>query len=87
MITPAQVRMARAALGWGVRELAKRAGLSPNTVSRFENGSGAMVDTLNQIQLALEKGGIVFISPDAGGGPGVRFKKKPRAEKQNQRSN
>ena len=28
-----QIRMARAALGWGVRDLAKRAGLSANTVA------------------------------------------------------
>ena len=36
MLTPIQIRMARAALGWGVRDLAKKAGLAPNTVSRFE---------------------------------------------------
>jgi DNA-binding XRE family transcriptional regulator len=39
-ITPSQIRMARAALSWSVRELAKRAGVAANTVSRFENGSG-----------------------------------------------
>ena len=39
MITPAQVRMARAALGWGVRELSEKAGVATNTVSRFETAS------------------------------------------------
>ena len=33
-----QLRMARAAAGWGVRELAKKAGVTANTVTRIENG-------------------------------------------------
>jgi transcriptional regulator with XRE-family HTH domain len=33
-----QLRMARAALRWGVRELAERAGVTANTVTRIENG-------------------------------------------------
>lgn len=74
MITDAQVRMARAALGWGVRDLAERAGIAANTVSRFENGSGAMVDTLMRIQETLEDAGIIFIAADASAGPGVRLK-------------
>jgi transcriptional regulator with XRE-family HTH domain len=79
MITRTQVRMARVALGWGVRELAARARLAPNTVSRFENGSGARVDTLAQIQGALEKEGVIFVPADDSGGPGVRLKRaRPR---------
>jgi transcriptional regulator with XRE-family HTH domain len=77
MILPMQVRMARAALGWGVRELGMKAGIAANTVSRFENGGGAMVETLSQIQSALEKAGIVFISADQQGGPGVRLRDVP----------
>jgi transcriptional regulator with XRE-family HTH domain len=75
MITRTQVRMARVALGWGVRELAARAGLAPNPVSRFENASGARVDTHAQLQEALEKEGVVFVPADDGGGPGVRLKR------------
>ena len=74
MLTPVQIRMARAALGWGVRELAKKAGLAPNTVSRFENGGGARVYTLAQIQKALESEGVIFIPADSVGGPGVRVR-------------
>ena len=85
MISPLQVRMARAALGWGVRELAMKAGISANTVSRFETGGGAMVDTLIQIQTALEKAGIVFISADEHGGPGVRLRDVPPPSKGKQR--
>ena len=66
--------MARAALGWGVRELAKRAGVAANTVSRFENGSSAMVDTLARMQDALERAGIEFIAADDLGGPGIRLR-------------
>ena len=79
MITSLQVRMARAALGWGVRDLADKAELAPNTVSRFENGAGARVDTLIHIQEALEKGGVIFVPADDRGGPGVRLRKPERA--------
>ena len=78
MITRLQVRMARAALGWGVRDLANKAGVSPNTVSRFENGAGARVDTLGQIQDVLERAGIIFVPADETGGPGVRLSEPKR---------
>jgi transcriptional regulator with XRE-family HTH domain len=79
MITRVQIRMARAALGWGVRDLANKAGVSPNTVSRFENGAGARVDTLGQIQYVLERAGIMFIPADEAGGAGVRLRPPTRA--------
>ena len=66
--------MARAALGWGVREVAARAGVSGNTVSRYENGADALGETLLKIQRVLEQGGIIFIDEN-GGGPGVRLRK------------
>ncbi len=75
MITRDQVRMARAALGWGVRELAAKAGVSANTVSRYENGADALGGTLLKIQRVLEQGGIILIDEN-GGGPGVRLKKR-----------
>jgi transcriptional regulator with XRE-family HTH domain len=78
MITRVQIRMARAALGWGVRELAERAGLSPNTVSRFENGAATRVDTLGQMQDVLESAGIFFVPADENGGPGVRLREPRR---------
>ena len=67
--------MARAALGWGVRELAGKAGVSANTVSRYENGADALGGTLLKIQRVLEQGGIILIDEN-GGGPGVRLKKR-----------
>ncbi len=77
MIDPVQVRMARAALGWGVRDLAVYAGVTANTVSRFENGADALGNTLRKIQRALEDAGIEFIDEN-GGGPGVRLKHRAR---------
>ena len=73
MITRVQIRMARAALGWGVRDLASKAGLAANTVSRYENGADAYGETLTKVQRALEQEGIIFIDQN-GGGPGVRLK-------------
>ncbi len=74
MISRVQVRMARAALGWSVRDLASRAGLAANTVSRFENGSDAYGETLTKIQRAFEQAGIILIDQIDDAGPGVRLK-------------
>ena len=74
MITREQLRMARAALNWGVRDLADQSGLSANTISRFENGSDAYGETLLRLRRTLEGAGIIFIDEN-GEGPGVRLKK------------
>ena len=73
-MTPVQMRMARAAVGWGVRELAERAGVTANTVTRIENGSDAKQSTIAALRAALESAGIEFI-PENGGGAGVRLRK------------
>jgi transcriptional regulator with XRE-family HTH domain len=72
---PIQLRMARAAVGWGVRELAERAGVTANTVTRIENGSDARQSTMNSLRQALEAAGVEFIDEN-GGGPGVRLRKR-----------
>jgi len=78
MMTRLQLRMARAALGWGVRDLAHKAGVSPNTVSRFENGAGTRVDTVVHLQEVLERAGVIFVAGDEVAGPGVRVKRQNR---------
>lgn len=75
MITKEQIKMARAALGWGVRELAVKAHVTANTVSRFENGADAMGTTIQAIEVALTDAGITFIPEDDSGGAGVRLNK------------
>ena len=63
--------MARAALQWGVRDLAKKAGISANAVARFENGHHTPNPaTLKVIRLAFEEAGIEFTNGEA---PGVRL--------------
>ncbi len=75
MITGDQIRMARAALKLGVRDLAQLAEVAPMTISRLENGhSGGLADTLRKVQTALENAGVIFV-PENGEGAGVRFKK------------
>jgi len=74
-ITPLQIKLARTAVGLGVRELAERAGIAPSTVQRFESGKGDMHSrTLDRVQTVLEEAGVLFIPADVGGGPGIRLK-------------
>ncbi|WP_446719484.1 helix-turn-helix domain-containing protein [Inquilinus sp. OTU3971] len=73
-MTPEQCRMARAALNLGVREVAKLASVSTNTITRLERGEQLKGSTVQAIRAALEEAGIEFI-PDNGSGPGVRLKK------------
>jgi transcriptional regulator with XRE-family HTH domain len=73
MITSEQIRMARAALRLGVRDLAKLADLSPMTITRLENGrSGGYAETIRKVQAALEAEGIEFTNGDA---PGVKLRR------------
>ena len=73
MLDGVQVRMGRAAVGWSVRELARIAGVTPNTISRIENGGDALASTLERLQTALENAGVIFIDADDEG-PGVRLR-------------
>ena len=66
--------MARAATGLGVRDLAKLAGVSPDTVARVERGEDLRTATVEAIRRALEAAGVEFI-PENGGGAGVRLKR------------
>jgi transcriptional regulator with XRE-family HTH domain len=63
-ISPLQLKMARAALKWGVRTLAEKAGISPDTVTRAEQGDDVTVKTWGAIQRAFEEDGIEFL-PEA----------------------
>lgn len=65
--------MARAALGWGIRDLAREAEIAVSTVSRFEAGENINLSSLTAMKAALEAGGVMFI-PENGGGPGVRLR-------------
>jgi transcriptional regulator with XRE-family HTH domain len=84
---PVQCRMARAALGLGVRELAIAAKVAIDTVVRFERGEELKARTVEALQRALENAGVEFTNGDQ---PGVRLskveamrsKERPRPPKQ-----
>ena len=82
MISSAQMRAARALLGWDQRQLAEAAGLSLPTIQRMESADGVVggtVETLMKVVEALEKAGVELIAEDAvsqARGRGVRLKKK-----------
>src|SRR3712207_6571695 len=72
---PVQCRMARAALGWGVRDLASAAQVSPDTIARLERSETLYPRTFVAIRGAMENAGVVFLGKN-GGGPGVRLRKQ-----------
>jgi transcriptional regulator with XRE-family HTH domain len=75
MINGLQIRMARAALGLSLQELAVSAGLSEKTIRRLEadgRSANASMKTINALKSALEAAGIEFIgTPD--NRPGIRI--------------
>jgi transcriptional regulator with XRE-family HTH domain len=75
-IESAQVRAARALVGWSQAELANAAGLPLGTVELFEMGGANKVpaEAIAKIGATLESAGVAFI-PDDGGGAGVRLRK------------
>lgn len=67
-----QARMARALVQLGVRDVAAKAGVTPNTISRIENGGDAKQSTLDAIQGVYLDLGVQFIEAgQAGDGPSV----------------
>ena len=76
MIFPVQCRMARAAVGLGIRELAAAAKVSMDTVARFERGEELKERTVEALQRALEAAGVEFTNGEQ---PGVRLSKAAAA--------
>jgi transcriptional regulator with XRE-family HTH domain len=72
-IVPVQCWIARTALGWNVADLARAAQVSRRTVSDFERGGSLKATTVEAIQRALEKAGVIFIDANDGG-PGARLR-------------
>ena len=71
----AQIRAARALLGWRQEDLAKAAKVGLATIARIEQGEGMVqgnFSTITRIQQALEREGISFIAEPAHGFPIVR---------------
>jgi predicted transcriptional regulator len=78
MITPRQIRAARALLGWSQQHLADKAIVSLNAVTRLEKGNvDSRVSTVGAIEKALTRAGIEFLPSDTKG-EGVRLR-NPKA--------
>jgi predicted transcriptional regulator len=81
MLEPAQIRAARALLGWRQEDLSKASGVGTATIQRIEKSDGPItgyVSTVMRIQGAFEKAGVLFITDDEIAGIGVRLTKKRR---------
>lgn len=77
MITPAQIRAARALIGWKQTDLSAASGVSEISIKNIERGAtDPRASTLQAIQTALEGSGVVFLDPGdtRPGGPGVRLR-------------
>lgn len=66
-----QCKMARAAVGWGMRDLARMANVSMDTVIRLERGESMKQATVERLRITLATAGIEF---DDGDAPGVRLR-------------
>lgn len=78
MITPAQIRAARALIGWRQADLAERSGVSEISIKNIERGAtDAKASTLSAIQDAFRKAGVVILEPGdmRPGGAGVRLER------------
>jgi transcriptional regulator with XRE-family HTH domain len=84
MIEPAQIRAARALLGWRQEDLSKAAGIGTATVRRIESANSSAtsyVSTLSRIQASLEAAGIHFIDDDGSAGIGLRLARTKKKKK------
>ncbi len=79
MIEAAQVRAARALIGWSQTKLAEAAGAPLSIIERFETGASIAEEGIDKMQAALEAAGVVFI-PKNGGGAGVRLREGRESE-------
>ena len=74
MVTPREIRAARAFLGWTRQRLADRAIVSLNSVIRLEQGVvDSRTSTVEAVLRVLERAGIIFLSR-LGDGEGVKFR-------------
>ena len=79
MLEAAQIRAARALLGWRQGDLSKASGVGTATIQRIEKSDRPItgyVSTLLKIQAAFEKAGVQFMEEDETGGIGLRMNRR-----------
>jgi transcriptional regulator with XRE-family HTH domain len=67
--------MARAALGWTLKDLADRAEVNLNTISRYEAGFEILTGTMQKIEEVLRREGVVLVDEDDDFAPSIRIRK------------
>jgi len=82
MVEAAQVRAARALIGWSQAKLAETARVPVSTINAFETGAPDSIanEAVDKVRIALETAGAVFIPKDGGGGIGVRLREALEGE-------
>jgi transcriptional regulator with XRE-family HTH domain len=82
MVEAAQVRAARALIGWSQAKLAETAGVLVSAINDFETGSPGHFaeEALDKMRATLEAAGVVFLPKDDGGGIGVRLREALEGE-------
>jgi transcriptional regulator with XRE-family HTH domain len=79
MVSGAQIRAARALLGWTARDLARQAVVSISTVNLIEGAHGLPSrEQVAAVQAALQAQGIEFVDGDTSG---VLLRSKPLKRK------
>ena len=95
MLTPEQLRAARALLGRSRDDLSERVSksfakstdqkngkVSANAIKAIELGkTDPKYSTLHKLRRTLEDAGVIFIEPDNAGGSGVRLSKSQRGKR------
>ena len=76
----AQIRAARALLGWGQQQLSKTAHVGTATIRRIESDDAVKgnASTLIRIKSAFKEAGIIFLDEDDAAGIGIRLAKKKK---------
>ena len=76
MTEAAQIRAARALIGWSQTKLAETSGVPVSTINAFETGAPDSIanEAVDKIRIALETAGVIFLpKEEGGGGLGVRL--------------
>ena len=73
-MTPAQLRMARAALKLTVREVERQTGVNKDSISRYEAGREILSGALQRLEKLFLDAGVIFLEADEAGREGIRVR-------------
>jgi len=78
MISGAQIRSARALVGWTRRQLAQASSIGESTIADYEMGrtTSMLTENARKIIEAFANAGVEFTDADAQHGAGLRWKKR-----------